>query len=228
MRQQLSQFRAIADPNLLEVSDRFLSSGVSSGSIGNVGWTETNSAAGTNLRVAGALNKPGVFRQVTGAVSGNNKRLHLGLNASDGTIAPGTFDRFSFLVAIPTITTVLVRLGLAQDLSAAGGGTAGAYFEFDPTLSANWRTVTRQASVSTANASAIAVTAGNWYLLDARREDSGNWVFSINTAAAFTHSTNQPSTACSFGTLLQTVTAAARNLDLGYAYCRAGLGQLYT
>lgn len=228
MRESLGLTRSIRDPNSCEIADHFVGAGVASGAIGDLGWTETNSAAGTNTRQAGGTGHPGVLRIVTGATSGNNKRLHVGSTASDANFDPTTFDRFDFVVRIPTITTLVVRVGLMQDISAAAGGTAGAYFEFDPSASAEWRTGTLQASAQNINATGVSVVANNWYLLQARREASGNWLFTVNGTLRTTHTTQLPTTACAFGVLCQTATAAARNVDLDYIYARTVLGQLWT
>lgn len=227
--EHLGLSRSIRDINLLEVEDHFLGTGVATGAIGDMGWRETSSAAGTNLTQTDAVNHPGIIRLVTGAVSGNNKRLHLGATASTAILTPTLFDRFRWIVRVPTITTLTLRLGLMQDISAASGGTAGAFFEFDPSGSANWRTVTRQASTSTGPSdTAVAVTANNWYLLEGVRRPDGAWIFAVNGTDRTTHSANQPSTDCAFGVLCQTGTAAARNIDLDYCYVRATLGQLWT
>lgn len=218
--------RVIRDVQMFDSKDHF-HGGIASGAIGELGWIETSSAAGTNVMQAGGVNHPGVLRVTTGAASGNNKRVHLGNTASDACFTPAVFDRMIWVVRINTITTITVRLGLMQDISAASGGTAGAFFEFDPASSANWRYVTRQASTSTAN-NALTVTANNWYLLEARRLESGNWEFWANGTLRFTHSANQPTTACAFGALVQTGTTAARSVDLDYCYVRSGLGQLFT
>jgi len=214
-------------PNLgtFHLSDDFTCGGVAATAIPN--WTETNSASGTNTKQAGGVNHSGVLRLTTGAASGNNKRLHLGNTASDPSFSPANFDRFIWIVRIPTITTVTVRLGLMQDISAASGGTAGAYFQFDPAVSAGWQTVTRQASASTANTS-INVVAGSWYALEARRLDSGNWEFWINGVLRFTHSATPPTTDCAFGVFVATGAAAARNVDLDYCFARGNLGQMWT
>lgn len=222
----LSEIRTIDDEHLLELDDCFLG-GVTSGNIGELGWTETVTGAGTNVLVAGGVHHPGVFRTVTGATSGNNKALHLGTAVSDPIFTPTLVERFRWVIRIPTITTVVVRLGLMQSVSAASGGTAGAFFEYDPTQSTNWRMITRQASASTAN-NAVTVVAGNWYVLEAKRIAAGNWEFWINDVLRFTNSTNLPTTDCNFGTLTQTATLAARNLDHDHCYVRAFVGQLFT
>lgn len=222
----LSVVRTITDAQLFELDDCFLG-GIITGNIGSTGWTETSSGGGTSALTAGGVNHPGVFRTVTGATNGNSKSLHLGSTTADPAFTPTNFERFRWVVRIPTTTTIVVRLGLLQDISAASGGTAGAYFEFDPTQSANWRMVTRQASTSTAN-NAVTVTAGAWYLLEAKRIASGSWEFWINGTLRFTHVTNLPTTDCNFGTFTQTAAAGARNLDHDHCYLRAVLGQLFT
>lgn len=215
--------RGMADPNVYDLYDDFE---------GNVTatpiypWTETSSAAGTNTRAAIVAGHPGVLTLVTGITSGNNKRLHLGTGVADGIFTPTGVQRFAWVVRIPSITTVAVRLGLMQDLSAGSGGTAGAYFEFDPTLSANWRYVTRQASASTVN-NALAVTAGNWYVMEARRLGSGNWEFWVNNVLRATNSATLPTTNCNFGCFLSTATAASRSVDLDMAAVRS-LTQRFT
>jgi hypothetical protein len=222
----LSEIRTIQDEQLFEIEDCFLG-GLVSGSIGSVGWTETVTGAGTNLLVAGGVNHPGVFRVVTGGLSGNNKALHLGVAVTDPIFTPTLVERFRWVVRIPTITSIVVRLGLMQSVSGANGGTAGAYFEYDPTQSTNWRMITRQASTSTAN-NAVTVVAGSWYLLEAKRIATGNWEFWINGTLRFTNSTNLPTTDCNFGTLTQAASASARILEHDHCYLRAFLGQLFT
>jgi hypothetical protein len=225
----LSQQRIISDPTLLVVEDEFSGGGITSGSIGDIGWTETSSAAGTNSLQAGGVGRGSVFRLATGAVSGNNKRLHLGNTASDPIVVPTAVDRFRWCVRIPTITTVTVRLGLMQDVSAASGGTAGVFLEFDPSGNAAWRAFTRQGSTSSTPAVlGSAVVAGNWYYGEVRRRTTTAWEFSLNGSAFSAITTNLPSTACNFGALLQTGAAAARNVDFDYAYLRSDLPQRWT
>lgn len=227
--EQHTPLRGLTDPNFLELEDDFHGGGITSGTIGNTGWIETTSAAGTNSLQAGGVGKGSVFRLVTGATSGNNKRLHLGQTATDPIINPTLFDRFRWIVRIPTITTLVVRLGLMQDVSAAAGGTAGAFVEFDPAANAAWRFITRQASASATPLAASSVVAGNWYLVEVRRRLSGTaWEFLLNNTLIGAQTTNLPTTNCNFGALLQTAAASARNLDFDYSYLRSELPQRFT
>lgn len=211
------------DPMIFDFADDFHGNVVSTPLFP---WIETSTAAGTNVRTSVVAGHPGVITVTTAATSASNKRIHLGITAADAIFVPTTMQRFSWVLRIPTITSIIVRVGIMQDISATAGGTAGAYFEFDPTASANWRYVTRQASTSTAN-NALVVTAGNWYVLEARRLSSGNWEFYANGVLRATNSANLPTTTGNFGALLQTATTAARTLDLDFGACRS-LAQRFT
>src|SRR5262245_35638716 len=227
--EHLSTQKTISDPTCLVIDDDFNGGGITSGIIGNYGWTETSSAAGTNSLQAGGVGRGSVFRLVTGATSTNNKRLHCGNTASDPIVVPTSVDRFRFCVRIPTITTLTVRIGLMQDVSAASGGTAGAFLEFDPSGNAAWRAFTRQASTSsTPVVMGSSVVANNWYYGEVRRRQATAWEFSLNGSAFSAITTNLPSTSCNFGALLQTGAAAARNLDFDYLYLKSDLSQRWT
>lgn len=228
MAREIGIVRSIADFNFRDLTDDFLGAGVADGAIGVLGWRETNSAAGTNAVQAGAVDHPGIIRLVTGATSTNNKRLHLGTTASEATFTPTSVERFRFVCRIPTITTLTVRLGLMQDISAASGGTAAAIFQFDPAVNAAWQVFTRQGGTGASVANGPSVVASNWYQLEAIRLTSGNWQFWINGSLVGTSSANNPTTACAFGVLCQTGTAAARNVDLDYCSVRSAVGQLWT
>lgn len=226
-----STYGVRVDPRYMDIQDEFLGGTTTSGQVGKLSWILTSAGTAANSLQAGVSDHPGIFRLGTGATSGNNTRLHLGSAANVAVITPTQIDRFSFIVRIPTITTVSVRIGLGQDVSSATFGTAGAWFEFDAAVNANWRCITRQASTSNAQVSspAVAVTANNWYLLEAVRLSGGNWEFYINGTLRATSSANQPTTDCNFGAMVQTATTAARNLDVDYASLRTiQLGNRFT
>lgn len=220
-----------------EIEDEFFSSQLSDGTItsnmiGVLKWvTVSPVGTGAPVRIAPTSNHPGIIQLGTSAASGDNDVLMLEAAVGNACMIPTDTERFAWIVRIPTITTVVVRIGLMQDISAASGGTAGAYFEFDSAADADsWRTVTRQASTSTTNTSAGAnAVANNWMLLEAVRLSGGNWEFYINNTLAFTHSANLPTTACNIGCIVQTATTAARTLDIDYFKLRTvKFGQRWT
>lgn len=208
-------------PDYFDFADEFLSSNLSAtvatitGNLGEFGWTVA--ASGTLAAPtfpANAAGHPGIVRTSTGATSGNNTQLSTG-----AALDPTQVARQRWIVSIPTITTMAAKFGLGQSINDAASsslGTAGAFFEFVPATSANWACVTRQASTSTRNATAVAVTAGNWYLLEIIRKQNGNIQFLVNGALVFEHSTNLPTTLCLIGSLTHTLTTAARNVDYDF------------
>lgn len=204
--------------------DDFLVSSTESGEIGDLGWIVVGTSS-TGALVNGAAGHPGIMQIASGATSGNLSAFQLGT----AHILASSLDRFIAIGRIPTITAVLCRIGWMQSPSTADGGTAGIYFEFDSSLSANWAAVTRTASAETRGATGIAVTANNWYLLEAR-VNGANWDFYINGALTVTNSANQPtSTAGAFGWASETTENVTKTLDADYfAYQTVALGQRYT
>lgn len=191
---------------------------VTTGNFGALAWGMTGATPGTAAYQTGTDKHPGILRLVTGATSGNNQRIHMGSSATVAPLLPANLARFRAVVAVPTITTLAIKLGIGVDLSVATAaelGTAGAFVEFVPATSNKWRYITRQGSTSTTNADTGAdVAAGNWYQFDIVRLQNGNWQFAKNGVLAFTHSANKPTTACTVGFLAHTLTASARNLDI--------------
>lgn len=224
--------KRIIIPNEFDGIDEFLAGSTETGEIGAQGWNTTASGTAANAQQAGEASHPGIWRAQSGTTSGNNSRIHLGNAVTTGILIPADVARLQFIVRVPTVTTVTMKVGLGQDVSvatAAQWGTAGAFFELDSASSANWRTITRQASASTTNTSGSAVTAGNWFVLEMVRLQNGNWQFAVNGTVIFTHSANLPTTACNIGLLVQTGTAAARNADIDfYGINFAPMSQRYT
>jgi hypothetical protein len=231
--------RRVLVPDTFDYADEFLSSNLSgttatiTGNVGELGWTVTQ--AGTAVAPtlqAGVTDHPGIFRTNTSTTSGNQMRLTMSGAANTAAADPTQIRRLRGILSIPTITTITCKFGIGQDLSdatAASLGTAGAWFEFVPATDSHWRTVTRQAGTATANNSTVTVTAGNWYKLDIVRMQNGNWQFAINDALVFTHSANQPTTACTLGTQTTTLTTAARTMDhdfIGFNF--GGFGNRFT
>ena len=202
-------------------ADEFLSGAlVTTGNISDLSWGTTAATGGTMAFQNGTSLHPGILRLVTGVVSGNNQRIHLGAAATTVTMLPADVSRMRSLVAVPVVTLASIKLGFGVDVSdaAAGSlGTAGAFVEFVPATSLKWRYTTRQASVSTTNADTGAdVVAGSWYQFDMVRLQNGNWQFAKNGVLAFTHTTNQPTTGGTIGFLAHTLTTVARNLDIDF------------
>jgi len=197
--------------------------------------------AGTaNLTVAqqdNVLGHLGILRLPTGTTSGNNTTLFLGRDSQAGgpsaaeAIVPiDHFRRIEAWVRIPTITNIIVKIGLGQNVASSTFGNDGFMFDFNPSGSANWRVITRASAVQTVTDSGVAVAAGSWYKLTLHKGGTGGkWRLGVNvstpnlngetrvsnpTGLTVLASTNLPTADLALGCRVETSTAAARNLDL--------------
>lgn len=224
----MSTFLAGATPALSVTSasrqDDFLVSSTESGEIGDLGWIVVGTST-TGTLVNGTASHPGIMQIASGAASGNISAFQLGT----AHVFASDVDQFLAIVRIPTITQVKARIGWMQSPGSADGGTHGIYLEFDSTLIANWAAVTRSASTETRSDTGIAVTATNWYQLEARRSGA-NWIFHVNNVQVATNSANVPAgTAGAFGFVAETSEAVTKTLDCDYfGYSTITLGQRWT
>lgn len=217
------------------IEDEFLSGGAEAGELGALGWG--NSAAGTAVyttvrSVGTAAGRLGLLDLQTGTTSGNNTRLHWGTTAVHLTVRAGDLPYQGWLLSIPTITTMSLRVGIGTDVSSATMGTDGAWIEFDSAASANWRANVRVGGVSGTFAdSAVAVVANNWYLLEIYRISSTDVRFFLNGVqfGAFTSGIPADTVAMNLGLCVQTGAAAARNVVVDWFRARVNnLGQRWT
>ncbi len=212
--------------------DDFLGGGTELGEQGSLGWF--NTAAGTAVYTTtanGSSRHVGVIVLQTGTTSTNAHGMQLGQAATNGIARAQDIEYMGCIVAVPTITTVTVRIGIAQDASSATMGTDGYWFEFDSATNANWRVNTRAGGTSgTLTDTTVAVTAGNWYLLEVFRISSSDLQFYVNGVQRATFSANIATTvACSPSFRVITGAAAARTLNIDWFKMRlANLGQRWT
>ena len=215
---QLTDKRLVV-ANVFDGEDDFEPGSTETGEIGQWSWNTTASGTAANAQQAGEASHPGIWRAQSGTTSGNNSRIHLGNAVTTGVVIPTDVARLRWIIRIPTVSSIIVKIGMGQDISVSTAdqwGTAGMWIELDSAGSANWQTETRQASTTTTNTGASAVTANNWYDIEQVQLQNGNWQFVVNKTILFTHSANQPTTACNLGVLVHTVTAAARNIDIDF------------
>jgi len=230
----------VYDRHVIILEEEFLS-GIDnvSGGIGKLGWNFASAGGvGTYGFQAGESDHPGIYRIASHSDNTDAMWIYLSRNQVVPTaqlpcILANQIDAVSFIVRIPTITTCMARVGLSDDLTdvtAAQWGANAAWFDFTPASSANWRTYTRAAAVSSAaQSTGIAVTAGNWYVLKIIRTAGGNFTFYVNDILKTTHATNQPTVVINAGAQIKTLTTAQRTLDLDYFRLKtARFGNRYT
>ena len=192
---------------LVTLVDEFMSAG------GELGWD------------VGGVGSPTLTRKTSGSLvaSMGTSTLSTSAASSDtayirsGILAATYIERMVWLLDIPTITSVSLEFGAGLDVTAASLGNAALSFRFDPSVSANWRTVTRNSATETVVDSGIAVVANKQVKFEIIQASVGASIkFLINGVLVATHTTNIPTAGAgwlSFGARLQTNTTAARTAN---------------
>lgn len=201
------------------VDDFMTGSVAASGSAiyGDANWSITAAGTAANSAISAVTDHPGILQLGTGGTNGNTTRLHMGVVATTLVTVANQVEYFAFLIRIPTITTLTTRWGLLQDVSAANGGTAGVFFQFDPAVSANMQFITRSASVSSTAVNVVTTLVANtWYLCEAFY-DGTNWTPVVNGVTGAAQTTNIPTAGVNVGILVQTNTGSSRTFQVDYA-----------
>jgi len=212
--------------------DEFMSGNTATdliGAYGDMNWTMTSPAGQPSVVYTAAVtDHPGILAISTGATLGNNITLSLGDLTTTPVIMSNQVEYFSWLVRIPTITTITAQFGVGQDIATVTTfGTNGVLFLFDSVTNANWQFVTRSGGVATAITTTLAVAANTWYLLEAFF-DGTTWTPVINGVKYTSSSTNVPAAAVNVGSYIQTNTAAPRTVEFdAFSMITRELGQRY-
>jgi hypothetical protein len=200
--------------------DDFLSSATTSGGVGvhgTLSWSLTGVNAETALYIDGVIDHAGIKRMGTGGASGDDANIFLASTVAEQTVdADDTFD-ITWIIRIPTITSVISRVGLTvTPTSNSEAAAENAMFIFDPASDASWTCRTRSVGgVDQSSDSTLDVVAGTWYKLRIVK-DGGTIRFLINDVNLCNHSLQIPtSTVIPFATV-DTTAAAVRQLDLDY------------
>jgi hypothetical protein len=192
--------------------DEFLTGNLATGSVGSLGWQFTTTAPTVTASVA---LHPGIRRINTSATSGNVNAFWPSGAANNDLIQFDEQWDSTYVVSIPTITTVEVFCGAMDAMTTAVGNQDRYGLAFNPATSAFWRMTTGNGSTSTSTNTNVTVVAGTWYALRVVRTATGV-DFYIDGTLKGSISTTLPDTALSFGPCVQTLTTAARNLDVDF------------
>jgi hypothetical protein len=209
------------DYDLLDKTDDFITGLATTGNIGDLGWTL---GAGTAAVKAGEQNHPGMYTIASTTTSGTIGRITMSGAAATASMVAGDANYVAAIVRpLSGTTTMSVRVGLTNNPATSAEGAQGIYWAFTPATSANWRTVTRDGVGATTNSTATAYTAGTWYKLEIKKNNSGNWEFYLNGTLQFTHSANIPtaSTAMYPIVAIETSNTTTKTLDVDWFRLRS-------
>jgi hypothetical protein len=181
----------------------------------------------------GTVSHPGVYLFGTGSTTTGSSRL-----CSGAVTFGGGRHRFGAWVMLPVLSLVGERFEVVVGFAdGATDATAvdGCFFTYRDDVSANWTVSTVANSVNTAThqvSTGIAVTATQWYLLEAEVNAAGTSVtYYVDGASVVTHSTNIPTGTTrssnwtagltkSLGTTTRTLAVDAYYLEIDFTTAR--------
>lgn len=199
--------------------------------IGNIGWNTSNTGTGsalTGLAATDAIHH-GILILNTGTTTTGRGSVFLSNAVGTGTMrVTGGTIHMEWDVQVPTLSTSTdrfqFRCGFGDSITTDFSN--GVYFEYDDSLSANWRIKTANAATRTTTDSGVVVAAGSWYKLAFDISVSGtSALFSINGTSVGTIATNLPTldvTPTAF--LLKSVGTTNRSVYIDYFFMTAALG----
>jgi hypothetical protein len=164
------------------------------------GWISTVSGTGAAIAVSNTLsnsNHIGILNFSTGTTATGRSVLSLTNAMSNFLLGSGALI-CQTLINIPTLSNGTqrfnLRLGFGDNI-ASGDNVDGVYFEYDDSLSANWRICSSANSVRTKTNTSVAVALG-WTTLGFILNAAGNSIdFYINGVSVGNITTNIPTSA---------------------------------
>jgi hypothetical protein len=204
--------------------DDFISSGITSGTIGELPWTLVAGGGHTVSYFAGTSTDNGILTLGTGTAILAGYAIHLGNTA---TLVGGGPMVQEWRVRFPTLATTTqdynCYIGLNNTINTTGETASGIYFTYNRATSTNWIIKTANASVRTATTTSIAVAANTWHKLQLVVNAAGTQVdYYIDNTFVGSITTNIPTavTVASQYNIQKSVgtTDIAAHIDYFYGY----------
>jgi hypothetical protein len=179
-----------------QLYDDFIASGITSGSIGQLGWTLVAGGGHTVSYVAGTTTEYGVLNMGTGTGIAAGYVIHLGNTAA---VVGGGVRINEWRVRFPTLSTstqeYTTYIGLLNTLTSTAEPTNGIYFSYSRAASTFWQVKTANTTRTTVTSS-VTVTANQWYKLALVVNAAGtNIDFYIDGTYVGSSTTNIPTSA---------------------------------
>lgn len=207
-------------PDSAVVSTAGFRSGFGNTDLVHPGWTmRATISNGSAIVITGVTNRVGVWLFSTGATINSGISLHYsqGLTPSSALagFASANIQVLEWLVSIDSATSISFVCGLTDDWTALTGDSA--YFNYNPTISANWRTLSiNSAGGTTTTTSTLPVTLGYHTLTQVHvLQPAEQWKFYIDGVLISTHSVvaNLPTGLVMPGILVQANAASVRTFS---------------
>ena len=181
------------------------------------GWTMTGVGTETGLQIDSEADHAGIKRIGTGGGNGDDANIWLSNVITTQIFSPSDIYDMTWIVRIPTITTVVARAGLTvTPTSNSEEAAENTMFAFTSTGDASWTCRTRSAGgVDQTNDSTVDVVANTWYKLRIVKDDVTVRFF-INDVNYCNHALQVPTNVLTPFATVDTSAAVVRTLDLDY------------
>lgn len=186
----------------------------------DVAWGVSMVGSGSLTAPASESNASGIIRLTTGSTSSDYVTM------TRGSILPANVSHFTFRMRVSHTSNILVHCGLGYNVAAADLGDHGAYFEYAPASDATIHSVTRASAaeqdLDTNQAPSTTLFTGLRFV----RVSASLWhSYTLSSGGILTyrasHTTNLPTNTLTLVTRVQTLTSAARFVELDFVECRS-------
>jgi hypothetical protein len=164
-------------PEKIVLYDDFISTGITSGTIGELPWTLITAAGHTPSYATSTVNERGVFVLGTGTGTAAGGGIHLGQTSN---VLGGGVQVLNWRIRPLTLSTATqeyeLYVGLLGTVNVTAEPTSGLYFSYQrATTGVNWQFKSAQTTRTTVN-TGIAITANTWYNMTAIVNAAGTQV----------------------------------------------------
>lgn len=206
-------------PRLVQVSDYFLGGTVSSGQIGQIGWSLVGLGTPAATRANGgfSINVNTRLNVATSNVSGDRTSLVLGETESRQVMRPTDLDIMQCCWGF-SLSNKRVFFGLSENFALAPAAMNNAIGIFyDSAVSPNYQIISRAASAGAPVVTSSAVPASTAELITIRRIADDNYEFYVgNTLIGTILAGVADTTSMNVGFRVETLAASAASLSVGY------------
>jgi hypothetical protein len=210
-------------PRLPQVIEEFTGGSSTSGAIGMCGWSSSFTGAGSVAKIAAGTDRFGVYQLTTGALTNDISAIHLGDTATRNEADVSRIRKISWIVRVPNLAGVAVRIGVGTDMQSNTFGTDGAWLQYDSSVGGTWYLVVRSGGSSTLTDTGVAATT-TWAELHLwKAADESKYAASVDTDGLSTAFVTGPAAATmiNIGAQVETLGAAARTLDADRCWINA-------
>lgn len=173
---------------------------------------------GSRAGQASEAGAPGILRLTTGNVNGNNCILYMGSVAAGDQLLAG-ISYFSFRLRTSSATSQILRFGFGDDLTNGNFGSNGLYFDQDTSGDGFVHMVARNAGAESDATTAGSVLNSGFRTFEFLRGAAASWhAYQVTSGGTRnflgSRTSNITSNAVAFGIRIETLTNAARSIDI--------------